>query len=232
MKRMPPARAAMIVIVAALCVLSLLVIGRVVKSSSQRIKYPFELSVMEGGFVDHARRAALGKPIYLPPSVDFIPFVYTPLFYHTAALLISAGLGGFDATRAVGLLGILGAVGVAMWIVSRAAERKWLCLLVPPLVCAKYFDVACFYDQARPDNLAVLFCLVGIAALVSRSVIWTCALFAASGLLAILTSSPPQPQQRFAPLRLRPRDRLQARLGAVEPQGAHGSVRGGRRSVC
>ena len=59
-------------------VASLCVVGLVAFCVAVRLAYPFELSQMEGCFVDHARRAAAGKPIYGPPSAEFVALLYTP----------------------------------------------------------------------------------------------------------------------------------------------------------
>ena len=45
-----------------------------------RFPYPFGLEWMEGGILAHALRIAEGQPTYAAPSVDFIPFLYTPLY--------------------------------------------------------------------------------------------------------------------------------------------------------
>src|SRR5881397_1430030 len=51
-----------------------------------RMGYPYELEWMEGGAVDHVRRLLDGKPIYVAPSLDFIPYIYPPFYF-----LLSAG---------------------------------------------------------------------------------------------------------------------------------------------
>ena len=43
-----------------------------------RVTAPFELEWMEGGMVAHALRLREGLPIYAEPSLDFVPFFYTP----------------------------------------------------------------------------------------------------------------------------------------------------------
>jgi len=45
-----------------------------------RIAYPYDLEWMEGGLLHHAARIADGSGIYVAPSVDFIPYLYTPLY--------------------------------------------------------------------------------------------------------------------------------------------------------
>ena len=39
-----------------------------------RIGYPFELEWMEGGAIAHVQRILAGQALYVPPSLDFVPF--------------------------------------------------------------------------------------------------------------------------------------------------------------
>jgi len=152
-----------------------------------RFPYPHELSKMEGGFVDHARWAAAGREIYVAPSAEFVPFLYMPLAHHVAGWAIRAGLDGYAATRLVSLFGIALAVAAGMALVARATNRVGLALLVPAFVTARYFDVECFYDQARPDDLMAGFCMVAALALALPRASVAVPLFVASGLLAFFT---------------------------------------------
>src|SRR6266542_4402426 len=73
-----------------------------------RLGYPFELEWMEGGMVDHVRRIVAGQPIYVRPSLNFVSYLYPPLYY-----LVSAGLArmigiGFLPLRLVSLVSSVG----------------------------------------------------------------------------------------------------------------------------
>ena len=45
-----------------------------------RLSYPLDLEWMEGGVLTHALRLSRGQPLYAEPSVDFVSFLYTPLY--------------------------------------------------------------------------------------------------------------------------------------------------------
>ena len=45
-----------------------------------RVGFPLELEWMEGGMLHQARRIQLGQSPYPPPSADYVPFLYTPLY--------------------------------------------------------------------------------------------------------------------------------------------------------
>jgi len=66
-----------------------------------RVGYPYDLEWMEGGMLHHALRIKNGEGIYVPPSIDFIPYLYTPL-YPSLLALFGGGFGGLSqATNAV-----------------------------------------------------------------------------------------------------------------------------------
>ena len=52
-----------------------------------RIAYPYDLEWMEGGMLHHALRIQTGHGIYNAPSIDFIPYLYTPLYPALLAML-------------------------------------------------------------------------------------------------------------------------------------------------
>ena len=49
--------------------------------ASQRIGFQYEIEWMEGGIYERVARVLEGKPLYVSPSLEFSPFVYTPLYY-------------------------------------------------------------------------------------------------------------------------------------------------------
>ena len=51
----------------------------------KRLSYPFELEWMEGAMRVAVERVLSQQPIYTPPSLEFGPFPYNPLFYYIAA---------------------------------------------------------------------------------------------------------------------------------------------------
>ena len=55
-----------------------------------RIAYPLELDFIEGVVMDHVIRLAQGQPIYVEPSLSFVPLAYMPLLPALASLLATA----------------------------------------------------------------------------------------------------------------------------------------------
>ena len=68
-----------------------------------RLSFPSEIEWMEGGMVAHAARLLSGEPIYAAPSVDFVPFFYTPGYPALLAELapLVGGLSLRAATKAL-----------------------------------------------------------------------------------------------------------------------------------
>lgn len=155
--------------------------------TTARLPWAYELSKMEGGFVDHARRAARGLSIHAAPTAEFAPFLYMPFAHHVAGWLVGAGLDGYAATRLLSIVSIALATALSTWLCARALRQRWLAALVPLLVVARYFDVECFFDQARPDNLMTLFLALATVALALPRAAAAVLLFVAAGALAFFT---------------------------------------------
>jgi len=125
-----------------------------------RASFPLDLEWMEGGTLVHAQRIAAGKGIYVPPSLDFIPFLYTPLYPALLALLSFVVPLGYLLGRVVSLL----ALGVAMTALVLASvgeevergRRVFACLCGiagAGVVAASFSFTGHFYDLVRSDSL-------------------------------------------------------------------------------
>jgi hypothetical protein len=125
-----------------------------------RSTFPLDLEWMEGGTLLHAQRIARGQGIYVAPSVDFIPFLYTPLYPALLALLSLVAPLGYLLGRWVSILAFAGAL--ATIVVTSLAEgttriRKILALLIglagAGAVAASFAFTGHFYDLVRSDSL-------------------------------------------------------------------------------
>ena len=125
---------------------------------SQRLTTPFEVEWMEGGMIAHALRLREGLPIYAPPSLDFVPFFYTPGY--PIALNLLANLTGdlsFTLARSVSALASLGVMWGIYAHVHRETKRALYAWLGVGLFAALFRTCGAFYDLARPDSLMLLF---------------------------------------------------------------------------
>ncbi|HEY4176599.1 MAG TPA: hypothetical protein VGM90_07200 [Kofleriaceae bacterium] len=125
-----------------------------------RVNYPYDLEWMEGGMLHHAMRIRDGQGIYVPPSIDFIPYLYTPLY--PALLAMMSGFTGISYTvgRAVSVLSLVGITLNAFFhINSRRHQHAQLApglagaLIGIALFASAYPYTEGWYDLVRADTL-------------------------------------------------------------------------------
>lgn len=126
-----------------------------------RVSYPYEIEWMEGGVVDHVRRLAQGEPLYVSPSLAFIPFPYPPLFYALAAALSSMVGEGFIPLRIVSALSSLGILALIAAFVLRETGRRDAALIGAGLFAAMYQIGGAWFDVGRVDMLMLVLVLAG-----------------------------------------------------------------------
>lgn len=129
---------------------------------ARRIAYPYDLEWMEGGMLCHALRLFHGQPIYAPPTVEFIPHLYTPGYpLLLAAIAKLSGDVTYLAARIVSTLSFLGALGVGGYWAFREGGSKAaaLCSLAIPI--ATFPQTGGFFDLARSDSLQLFLTVSG-----------------------------------------------------------------------
>ena len=87
------------VLVAMVWGVSLYAIGAYVWLALSRCAYPLELDFIEGVMLDHVARISRGQPIYVEPSLHFIPLAYMPLFTTVSGFVMKVAGPGFFAMR-------------------------------------------------------------------------------------------------------------------------------------
>ena len=134
-----------------------------------RLDYHYDLEWMEGGLLHHADRIKRGMGIYVPPNVDFIPYLYTPLYPALLAMLGKPFGITYVLGRTVSVLALLGiaATAIASFIRSRAQHLGVAAgaVLSLGLFAAYYPYVEGWYDLVRADTLFLFMITVGIAGL-------------------------------------------------------------------
>ena len=152
---------ALLLVGAAHVVLFLYVIAR-------RFAYPFDLEWMEGGMLLHAKRIAEGQPIYAPPSVDFVPYLYTPL-YPAIVALFGKLLGiGYALGRFVSLASLAAAIVLGYRAARRAAAPAAIAAAAMIAVLAAFPFVGQWYDLVRNDELFLALGMGGLYVLITR----------------------------------------------------------------
>lgn len=127
-----------------------------------RIAYPYDLEWMEGGMLEHVARVLRGQSLYVPPSIEFTPYIYSPLYYYVAAPF--AKLLGLRllALRMVSLLASIGTLGLIAALAYGGASSRLGALVAAGLFAALFERSDTFFDLARVDSLALFIVLLAI----------------------------------------------------------------------
>ncbi|WP_394838297.1 hypothetical protein LVJ94_15450 [Pendulispora rubella] len=120
----------------------------------ERRRSPIELEWMSGGVSDHIERILAGKPLYVAPGAEFIPYIYPPLH-----LWLSAGLASFMPIATASALVSIVATCAAGALVHRASRKLgagpyWSAMAVA-LFLGAYSYTGYWYDLDRSDSLTV-----------------------------------------------------------------------------
>lgn len=140
-------------------VLSLGFVGTFIWIAANRAPYPFDLEWMEGGMVDHVARILAGKPLYAPPSVEFVPFIYNPLYYWLAvppALVFGVS---HLALRFVSILATLSCFGFVFALVWKETRAFVPSLTSVGMFAGSYALSDGWFDLARVDSTGLAFCM-------------------------------------------------------------------------
>ncbi len=134
-----------------------------------RLLYPYEVEWMEGSILDHAIRILQGKPIYAPPSLDFVAWMYTPFYYYVTALAMKIGGTGLWAGRAVSIAATLLTVLLVGLIIHRETSRSsngaWFLPISGAMLYLAFYHITGFYyDTVRMDALALLLVVASVYA--------------------------------------------------------------------
>lgn len=128
-----------------------------------RVGYPFELDWMEGGSVELAARVAAGHSLYAAPSLAFVGWTYTPLYYWVAAALAKVTGVGFLSLRLVSLTASLVSMATLAWIVTRESGERIAGLAAAGLFAATFRISGAWFDTGRVDSLFLALTLLAVA---------------------------------------------------------------------
>jgi hypothetical protein len=127
-----------------------------------RLRYPYELEWMEGGVLDSVRRAASGRSLYVRPSLQFTPYLYTPLYYYVGAAA-GAVFGTTVATlRLVSFVSAIAATLIIGALVRHETRDMWAAVVSAGVFLACYRISGAWLDVARVDTLFLALTLAGV----------------------------------------------------------------------
>ncbi len=151
------------------------------------LRFPYPLEWMEGGSLDVVARILAGRPVYTAPTVEYVPYIYTPLYYWVSAG--AARLVGLDffAARLVSFGSICGVAGLIWAFVRHEGGRRIEAVASIGVFTATYPKVLGFFHLARVDSLYLLLLLAGFYVLRTRQSARSAAAAAALLWLAFMT---------------------------------------------
>ena len=145
-----------------LVAITLIFIGLLSYVSLSRLFFPYDLEWMEGGMLTHSLRILEGKPIFAEPSVDFIAYIYQPLYAYVVAGLgilfgLTPGIARALSLTAAVLTGLL----IARIVYLETGDRilAWTAL---GLAASLYPITGYWYDLVRVDSLFLLLIVSGL----------------------------------------------------------------------
>lgn len=131
-------------------------------------RFPLFLDLMEGGTLQHFRRAAAFEPIYPEPTPEYVPLAYNA-FYYVFAVPVSWVFGANLFTlRLVAFLGTVVSGLIIGHVVRRETASKWWGLIAVGLFAAAYRVMDAYLDTAHSDSWLVASALLG-SYLIGRS---------------------------------------------------------------
>ncbi len=134
--------------------------------SIMRLLYPYEVEWMEGAMMDHVVRILEAKPIYTTPSIDFVAWLYPPLYYYAVALAMKIFGISFFAGRLVSIIATVFTALTLGHVVRYVTRSLLLGLITTALYFASYHLTGFYFDIVRNDAfftaLLVLLAFVAI----------------------------------------------------------------------
>jgi hypothetical protein len=141
---------------------ALALIALLAYTTLSRLGFPYELEWLEGWTVRSVRRVVEGQGLFVAPSVDWVPYTYTPLYTYLSAAVARVVGVGFLAPRLVSLAASAGALALAFALVRRETASVACGLSAAGFLAGTYPLSGSWFDIGRVDNLFLFFMLAGI----------------------------------------------------------------------
>ncbi|HEX7480847.1 MAG TPA: glycosyltransferase family 39 protein [Polyangiales bacterium] len=130
--------------------------------AGSRLAYPYDVEWMEGGTLEHVARVLRGAPLYVAPTIDFVPYIYTPLYYWVCAPFAAVMGLGLPTLRLVSVLASLGTFFFLyrlVWDSTRDRLAGWVAV---GLFAAMFVVGGAWLDLARVDALFLCLTMAGV----------------------------------------------------------------------
>lgn len=117
---------------------------------------------MEGCSVNHVRRILSGEKLFVSPSLKFIPYTYTPLYFNLSAITSKIAGIGFVPLRLISFISPIGCFIIIFLIVKRETGNSYSGILTSCLFAATFRIGGVWFDIARVDSLFLFLLLLAV----------------------------------------------------------------------
>ncbi len=138
-------------------------IGMYLLAALPRVFYPYDLDFIEDGMLMQSLRVANGLPIFVPPSVEFVPHLYMPLYSWLGGGLIKIFGVSYAPLRWLSLASTIASALLIYYIARRESGPRWIAFACAGLFLGGYRISGFWYELVRVDSLFVALSLVGCA---------------------------------------------------------------------
>jgi len=140
---------------------AILFIGVYLFVAYRRMVYPFDLERLEGSAVGQVDRVLHGQPLFMAPSLNYVPMVYTPVYFYVSALAAKLMGLGFAPLRLVSILSSLGCFALLYRFVHKETSSHYCSLVSVGLFAATFRETGDWLELARTDSLYLFLLVLG-----------------------------------------------------------------------
>jgi hypothetical protein len=126
-----------------------------------RFQYPFALEWMEGQSLIQVNRIINNLPLYSKPSIYYIPFIYTPLYFYISALFSNIFGLCFTVLRMISLFSTLGTSVLVFLLVNHERKNLLISIISSGLFLSLFKITGFWFDIARVDSLLLFLIFAG-----------------------------------------------------------------------
>lgn len=135
--------------------LSILFLLLFLSTALRRMSYPFDLEWIESGVLVSVYRLAHHQPLYTAPTLDYVPYLYAPLYFYVCAFLAKWTGVSFFTLRLVSTLSALGTLTVLFAFVYRETRSAFSSIAAVGLFASMYAVIGAWFDIGRVDSLFI-----------------------------------------------------------------------------
>jgi hypothetical protein len=122
----------------------------------RRMRYPFDLEWVESGVLVSVYRLAHHQPLYAAPTLDYVPYLYAPLYFYVCAFVAKWTGVSFFTLRLVSTMSALGTLAVLFAFVYRETRSAFSSITAVGLFTSMYAVIGAWFDIGRVDSLFIL----------------------------------------------------------------------------